>query len=42
MENGSSVPYALFNLEDRGKFFIGVQEDVYQGMIIGVLFTILV
>ena len=35
MENGSSVPYALFNLEDRGKFFIGVQEDVYQGMIIG-------
>ena len=35
MENGSSVPYAIFNLEDRGRFFIGVQEDVYQGMIIG-------
>ena len=35
MENGSSVPYALFNLEDRGKFFIGAQENVYQGMIIG-------
>jgi GTP-binding protein len=35
MENGSSVPYALFNLEDRGRFFIGSQEVVYQGMIIG-------
>lgn len=35
MENGVSVPYAIFNLEDRGKFFIGAQEQVYQGMVIG-------
>jgi GTP-binding protein len=35
MENGKSVPFALFNLEDRGKMFIGAQEDVYKGMIIG-------
>ncbi|MDE0849781.1 translational GTPase TypA [Yoonia sp.] len=35
MENGSSVAFALWKLEDRGKFFIGVQEAVYQGMIIG-------
>jgi GTP-binding protein len=35
MENGVSVAYAIFNLEDRGKFFIGAQENVYQGMIIG-------
>ncbi|WP_298295396.1 translational GTPase TypA [uncultured Litoreibacter sp.] len=35
MENGVSVAYAIFNLEDRGKFFIGSQENVYQGMIIG-------
>ena len=35
MENGVSVAYAIFNLEDRGRFFIGSQEDVYQGMIIG-------
>ena len=35
MERGTSVAYALFNLEDRGKFFIGSQEDVYQGMVIG-------
>ncbi|NHQ73065.1 translational GTPase TypA [Roseovarius gahaiensis] len=35
MENGESVAFALWNLEDRGKMFIGAQEKVYQGMIIG-------
>ncbi|MDT0684105.1 translational GTPase TypA [Roseicyclus sp. F158] len=35
MENGTSVAYALFNLEDRGKMFIGAQEAIYEGMIIG-------
>jgi GTP-binding protein len=35
MENGVSVSYALWKLEDRGKFFIGAQEAVYIGMIIG-------
>ena len=30
-----SVAYALWNLEERGKLFIGAQEQVYQGMIIG-------
>ena len=35
MENGISVAFALLNLEDRGKMFIGAQESVYTGMIIG-------
>ncbi len=35
MENGTSVAYALWNLEERGKMFIGAQANVYQGMIIG-------
>ncbi|MCP5036468.1 MAG: translational GTPase TypA [Rhodobacteraceae bacterium] len=35
MENGTSVAYALWNLEDRGKMFIGAQEAIYTGMIIG-------
>ena len=35
MENGVSVAYALFNLEERGRMFIGAQEQIYQGMIIG-------
>ena len=35
MEAGDSVAYALFNLEERGKMFIGAGEKVYQGMVIG-------
>ena len=35
MEDGVSVAYAIFNLEDRGRFFIGSGEQVYQGMILG-------
>ncbi|MBR9822183.1 MAG: translational GTPase TypA [Rhodobacteraceae bacterium] len=35
MENGQTVAYALWNLEERGKMFLGAQADVYQGMIIG-------
>jgi GTP-binding protein len=34
-EAGVSVAYALWNLEDRGRMFIGPQEQVYTGMIIG-------
>ena len=35
LENGTSVAYALWNLEERGKMFIGAQEAIYEGMIIG-------
>uniref|UniRef100_UPI003B528264 translational GTPase TypA n=1 Tax=Roseovarius indicus TaxID=540747 RepID=UPI003B528264 len=35
MESGDAVAYALWNLEDRGRMFIGPQEKIYQGMIIG-------
>ncbi|MCT8328678.1 translational GTPase TypA [Albidovulum sediminis] len=35
MEAGVSVAYALWNLEERGRLFIGAQEQVYEGMIIG-------
>lgn len=32
---GNAVPYALFNLEPRGRLFILPGDPVYQGMIIG-------
>ncbi|MEL6361613.1 MAG: translational GTPase TypA [Pseudomonadota bacterium] len=35
MGEGDAVPFALWNLEDRGIMFIGPGEKVYQGMIIG-------
>jgi len=34
-ESGGAVPYALWNLEERGVLFIGPGEQVYPGMIIG-------
>jgi len=34
-ETGTSVAYALYNLQDRGAMFIGPQTPVYQGMIVG-------
>lgn len=33
--SGAAVPYALFNLEPRGRMFIVPGEKVYAGMIIG-------
>ena len=33
---GKALAYALFNLQDRGKLFIGHGEPVYEGMIIGI------
>ncbi|MEM8580778.1 MAG: translational GTPase TypA [Pseudomonadota bacterium] len=35
MEDGEAVAYALWNLEERGRMFIGPQEKVYKGMVIG-------
>lgn len=35
MEAGEAVAYALWNLEDRGRMFIGAQTAVYEGMVIG-------
>jgi len=35
MENGVATGYALDQLQDRGRLFIGPQEEVYEGMIIG-------
>jgi len=35
MDNGESVAYSLFNLQDRGILFIGSGIEVYEGMIIG-------
>jgi GTP-binding protein len=35
MESGVSTAYALNNIQQRGRLFIGPQEAVYEGMIVG-------
>ena len=34
-ENGTAIPYSLNNLQDRGKFFIEPNDEVYGGEVIG-------
>lgn len=34
-ENGKTAGYALWNLQERGKLFLGPAVEVYEGMIIG-------
>lgn len=35
LETGTSIPYSLNNLQDRGKFFIAPGESIYEGQVIG-------
>ncbi|MBI4599094.1 translational GTPase TypA [Candidatus Uhrbacteria bacterium] len=35
MENGTTMGYALTNLQERGSLFIGAAVEVYAGMVIG-------
>ncbi|MCR5350075.1 MAG: translational GTPase TypA [Acholeplasmatales bacterium] len=35
MAQGQSTAYAIGHLEDRGQFFVGPGEDIYEGMIVG-------
>ena len=35
METGKSIPYSMFNLQERGKFFIPANMDIYEGQVIG-------
>jgi len=34
--DGKAAGFALWNLQDRGKMFIGHAEEVYEGMIVGI------
>ncbi len=34
-EDGEATSYGLYNAQDRGAMFIGVQTPVYEGMIVG-------
>ena len=35
MEKGTSIPYSIDKLQDRGKFFIDPGEAIYEGQVIG-------
>ncbi|MBT3347000.1 MAG: translational GTPase TypA [Thiotrichales bacterium] len=35
-DKGKALAYSLFNLQDRGRLFLGHAEEVYEGMLIGI------
>ena len=35
MDTGTAIPYAIWKLVDRGKFYINTNEEVYAGQVIG-------
>ena len=35
MATGKSVAFALFNLQARGRMFVGPNEEIYEGMVVG-------
>jgi GTP-binding protein len=35
-ETGKAVPYALFNLQERGRLIVKPGEDVYEGQVVGI------
>lgn len=35
MEKGNAIPYSLDKLQERGKFFVGPNQAVYTGQVIG-------
>jgi GTP-binding protein len=35
METGTAIAYSIDKLQDRGKFFIDPNENIYEGQVIG-------
>ena len=35
MENGKAIPYSIDKLQDRGKFFVSPNDEIYEGQVIG-------
>ena len=35
LEQGTSIPFSLNNLQERGKFFVSPNESIYEGQVIG-------
>ena len=35
MEKGNAIPYSLDKLQERGKFFVAPNEEIYTGQVIG-------
>jgi len=35
MEQGKAIPFSINNLQERGKFFITSNQEIYEGQVVG-------
>ena len=35
-ETGKALAYSLYNLQDRGRLFLGHGDEIYEGMLVGI------
>jgi len=35
LEQGKAIPYSINNLQDRGKFFVHPNQEIYGGQVVG-------
>jgi len=35
MEQGNAIPFSINNLQERGKFFISANQEIYEGQVVG-------
>jgi len=35
METGTAIPYSIEKLQDRGRFFVNPNEEIYEGQVVG-------
>jgi GTP-binding protein len=35
LETGKAIPYSIYNLQDRGHFFVEANEEIYEGQLVG-------
>jgi GTP-binding protein len=35
LETGKAIPYSINNLQDRGRFFVAPNSEIYEGQVIG-------
>ena len=35
METGTAIPYSINNLQERGRFFVHPNEEIYEGQVVG-------
>jgi len=35
MATGKSIPFSINNLQDRGKFFVDANQEIYEGQVVG-------